>query len=187
MTIIQITLLIFAVLLVIALLRMLYRRLYLKEFKVINRCNKWEIVLFFINLIIISAFVFRGEYDFSVQQNKREKYNVPLVDSMMSLSSRSRFEEEWISSDTSNVSHKCKIVKLGIDVDKEIDYYVNRREIRTLIIENIYNLFSEGTETKYIYVYDIVYSDNFFDPHREEIELTKEQKDSIVKCWNIKL
>jgi len=153
-----------------------------KKFKL-----KKKIKLNFAFLVVIFLFLttWKGDYYMFIAEHARTMNNIPKIDSTMQLKYRSRFKEHWVSNDTSKILHVAKVIKLGQSIEKEIDFYNNEFEYKTLVIENTYPVFSKEIKSEY-YLMEVIVKDYDYAKRLIDREiLTKIQKDSILNSWQL--
>ena len=125
-----------------------------------------------------------ASYNGSFAESKRIKYGIPRIEKTMYLFYRSRFEEQWLNKDTSAIQHASKTIKLGMTIEKEIDYFINKQENKTVIIKSSFKFFSHEPAKEYALIKGIMKGEGLFDSYRE-IQINKFQKDSILNAWKI--
>ncbi|MEN6452702.1 MAG: hypothetical protein ABFD10_00475 [Prolixibacteraceae bacterium] len=157
-----------------------YRRFVLKKKK---HLNYW--VFFF--LAFFSYFQsWNADYFFDPQQYKRETNDIPQIEKSMQLGYRSRFREKWINSDTSKIQHASKIIKLGQSIEKEIDFFTNEIENKTLRIETTFPMFDNQPQKEYTLQNGIIRDNDRNGSRIQMTTLDEKQKDSLLIEWKLK-
>jgi hypothetical protein len=155
----------------------LYRKFKLKKKITLNFS-----FLFAFFLILVT---WKGDYYMSFAERARTIDSIPQIDSTMYLNYKSRFKEHWVSNDTSKILHIAKVIKLGESIEKEIDFYNNEFEYKTLVIENTYPFFSKKIKREY-YLMNVIVKDYDYAKRLVDREIiTKIQKDSVLNSWQL--
>ena len=175
----QLTLILISSVLSVALIVDGYRIFILKKKKL---ANYW---VFFFLIFFNYFFLWDADYFNFIEEFQRERNDIPQIEKSMQLSYRLRFKEEWINSDTSKIQHASKIIKLGQSIEKEIDFFTNEIENKTLRIKATFPLFSRTPKKEYALLNGIVKDNDFFEPKSQFIILNEKQKDSVLIEWEL--
>lgn len=155
-----------------------------KKFK-LKKKVKWNNQAYYIFIIIYFLLLWKGNYYSSAAQFMRETDNIPKIDSTMYLKYRSRFKEYWFNTDTASIKHATKVIKLGQTIEKEIDFFTNSKEFKTLVVENKFPYLSNSVKKEY-YLMNILVTDNDFAKRLIDRKiLTEIQKDSVLNSWQL--
>jgi len=151
----------------------------------LNKATKGSYKLTLIIALIYFVLFWDGEYHSFSRNALRVKDDIPIVESTMELRHRTRFKEHWINIDKNDITHSAKVIRLGMSIEKEIDFYNNSIESKTLITENIFPVFSDKIIRRNFLFDGIIMDDDFFFFLVDKKVIDKRQRDSIITRWGI--
>ncbi len=146
---------------------------------------KWKIIRLLWVPILFYLFLWNGSYFKFISECSRENNDIPRIEESMHLTYRSRFKEIWTNEIESKIKHSSKVIRLGQSIEKEIDFYTNSIESKTLVIENTLQFFSSDFAKEYYLLNGIVKDDDYIKIFVKKSKLTEIEKDSILTKWNI--
>lgn len=155
-----------------------------KKFVLKKKIKRNYLLLFWFPILYF-VFLWDADYFEFIAESQRERYEIPKIEETMRLNYRSRFSEVWKNRDTLKIHHATKVIKLGQSIEKEIDYFTNELENKTLRISTTFPLFSSNPRKEYSLHPGIISEEKLFWPKNGVKQLNELQNDSVLNAWKL--